>query len=760
MNNSNISNSGTNGNNNGDVTAMDTWEDRRISITLQYGSLKEVLVLERSDNPQQFESLCERARQMVEKHCDGKLANGCEIHLFRHDYNSPNMLQHLASVTQLDNGCNVEIILIDRNERPTRPHVLAVTSYMTPTFCDYCGEILVGLIKQGLQCAKCRCNFHKKCAFAPRNNCAKAILPSTTSTDDLRCQQDASFALPHTLAVHNYKTLTICKVCDKMLIGLMKQGLRCRDCKVNVHRKCASLLPMNCQISDGAITPSFDHLSVDDDTSLFSTAYDEVGTQEENDSMIPLARLPGQASTRITSRQPTVEGWMIHFMLDQPERRLRHYWILAGGAINMYNEYNEGVNPHRIYRTIPLGSITVLTPYNGPPVHSSFPAHCFEIRTTSHMVYCVGENLDVYGAPPSKVPRHANFKSNSNAQMWFQALQQALRPPPSRNDTSNTEPALQFTELYQILGDKTLGSGQFGTVYAGVHRQSGREVAVKVIAKDRFSKKSSAGVETLRSEVAILQSISHCGIIKLESMFETKDKIFVVMEKMNGDMLEMILSQAAGRLDERVTKFLIMQILCALRYLHSKGIAHCDLKPENVLLSDLVNAFPQTKLCDFGYARFIGDAQFRKTIVGTPAYLAPEVLQKRGYNKSLDMWSVGVIIYVTLSGTFPFNDGEEIAEQIQNAAFMFPTEPWQQISREAIDLIQRLLKVKIEERLSIDECMKHEWLGGAQVYMDLRRLELQLGGERYLTNAEDDTRYAHFLAAQGLIPQHLSPSLI
>ncbi|VDO13081.1 unnamed protein product [Brugia timori] len=234
---------------------------------------------------------------------------------------------------------------------------------------------------------------------------------------------------------------------------------------------------------------------------------------------------------------------MIHFMLDQPERRLRHYWILSGGAINMYNEYNEGVNPHRVYRTIPLGGIMVLTPYNGPPLHSSFPAHCFEIRTTSHMVYCVGENLDVYSAPPSKVPRHASGKSNSNAQMWFQALQQALRPPPSRNDSSSTEPALQFTELYQILGDKTLGSGQFGTVYAGVHRQSGREVAVKVIAKDRFSKKSPAGVDTLRSEVAILQSISHCGIIKLESMFETKDKIFVVMEKMNGDMLEMILSQ-------------------------------------------------------------------------------------------------------------------------------------------------------------------------------------------------------------------------
>uniref|UniRef100_A0A915C9X9 protein kinase C n=1 Tax=Parascaris univalens TaxID=6257 RepID=A0A915C9X9_PARUN len=740
---------------NGD-DGMETYEDRRISITLQFGSHKEVIVLERTDSPQVFESFRNRARQLAEKQFDGKLTAGGELHLFRHDYNSPNMLQHLSCLSQLDNGSVVEVIVIDRNERPTRPHVLAVTSYKTPTFCDYCGEILVGLIKQGLQCARCRCNFHKKCAFAPRNNCAKnniqVLSPSSIGEDPMYAQSSA-FALPHTLAVHNYKTLTVCKVCDKMLIGLMKQGLRCRDCKVNVHKKCAAHLPLNCQIADGSITPSFDQMSVSDGLSLVSGPTTDGSLHE--DSMIPLARLPGQASTRTAVRAPLAEGWMIHFMLDQPDRRLRHYWILTGGAINMYNEYNDGVNPYRVFRTIPLGEILILTPYDGPPVHSSYPPHCFEIRTTSHMVYCVGENLDAFGAPPTKVPRHASGKTNASAQMWFRALQQALQPPPSRHDTSSMEPALQFTELYQVLSDKTLGSGQFGTVYGGVHRQSGREVAVKVIAKDRFSKKSSAGVETLRSEVAILQAISHSGIIRLESMFETKDKIFVVMEKMNGDMLEMILSQAAGRLDERTTKFLIMQILCSLRYLHSKGIAHCDLKPENVLLSDLVTAFPQTKLCDFGYARFIGDAQFRKTIVGTPAYLAPEVLQKRGYNKSLDMWSVGVIIYVTLSGTFPFNDGEEISEQIQNAAFMFPAEPWKEISRSAIDLIQRLLKVEIEERLTIDECMAHEWLQGAQVYMDLRKLELRLGCERYLTSEQDDIRYGQYLIDQGLVPQHV-----
>lgn len=90
--------------------------------------------------------------------------------------------------------------------------------------------------------------------------------------------------------------------------------------------------------------------------------------------------------------------------------------------------------------------------------------------------------------------------------------------------------------------------------------------------------------------------------------------------------------------------------------------------------------FFQVKLCDFGFARIIGEKSFRRSVVGTPAYLAPEVLLNQGYNRSLDMWSVGVIMYVSLSGTFPFNEDEDINDQIHNAAFMYPPNPWKQIS--------------------------------------------------------------------------------
>lgn len=121
-------------------------------------------------------------------------------------------------------------------------------------------------------------------------------------------------------------------------------------------------------------------------------------------------------------------------------------------------------------------------------------------------------------------------------------------------------------------------------------------------------------------------------------------------------------------------------------------------------------SFSQVKLCDFGFARIIGEKSFRRSVVGTPAYLAPEVLRKKGYDRTLDMWSVGVIIYVSLSGTFPFNEDEDINDQIQNAAFMYPAEPWKEISRDARDIINHLLQVKCKRRLTVAQALLHPWL--------------------------------------------------
>merc|ERR1719411_999790 len=355
---------------------------------------------------------------------------------------------------------------------------------------------------------------------------------------------------------------------------------------------------------------------------------------------------------------------MVHFT-DKDSMRKRHYWRLDSKSVTMFKSEN-GPN---YYKEVPLSEILEV---DTAKTLTEENIYFFEMKT-SNVVFYVGED----SSSPEVQPGQAGAGGKEAAAEWEAAIKAAVMPvvktsssttagqeeqpapaPVSKEKTgtaskeksSEKEKEGRETEIsqaYQIFPDEVLGSGQFGIVYGGVHRVSSRAVAIKVIDKMRFPTKQEAA---LKNEVQILQNLHHPGVVNLEQMFETPERIFVVMEKLKGDMLEMILSSERGRLSERITRFLVTQILVALKHLHSKNIVHCDLKPENVLLSS-DSDFPQVKLCDFGYARIIRKKSFRKSIVGTPAYLAPEVLyanllKKRGFNRSLDMWSTGVIIYV------------------------------------------------------------------------------------------------------------------
>ncbi|XP_059210866.1 protein kinase D4 [Centropristis striata] len=750
---------------------------------------------------------------------------GEKILMFRHQPASEQLLQRLTDHDQLQDGDLIEVIIAESasvTEMRIRPHTLVVYSYRTPTFCHHCGEMLWGLVRQGLKCDGCGLDFHKRCAFQLPNDCSRARRQVSTSlslfpprrprTHSLSNQAggsleeismskpssrppswaeapvwlgigygDASRAqVPHTFHIHSYTKPTVCQHCHRLLKGLFRQGLQCSDCRFNCHRRCELLVPRDCPGEKRGINgeeSSAASLSLpvdpeDDDSEITSreTSDEEMSTDGDStskhesmspcfSSYIPLMRLV-QSVHHSKRRAGGVlrEGWLLHHT-DTDTLRKRHYWILDWKSITLYQ--NESST--KFYKEITLSEVLQVR----GPAHFSVPslpgnsAHSLEVVTAS-LVYCVVAGED--------------------GPAWESAIRQALMPVESsgghgdeNHDEDSHRDSVDISSVYQISTDEVLGSGQFGVVYKGTHRKSGRSVAIKVIDKTRFPTKQE---RQLRNEVAILQNLSHLGVVLLEGMFETVEHVFVVMEKLHGDMLEMILSSERGRLPERNTRFLVTQILEALRYLHFKHIAHCDLKPENVLLAS-ADPFPQVKLCDFGFARIIGEKSFRRSVVGTPAYLAPEVISSCGYNRSLDMWSVGVIMYVSLSGTFPFNEDEDIRQQITNAAFMYPRQPWASISLEAVSLINNLLQVSVRRRYSVGKALGHPWLQvraftvhkfviklrvkfsllfllqDFQLWCDLREFEQRMGC-RYLTHRGDEERWMRFAHERNLdFPSHL-----
>uniref|UniRef100_A0A8C5C982 protein kinase C n=1 Tax=Gadus morhua TaxID=8049 RepID=A0A8C5C982_GADMO len=669
---------------------------------------------------------------------------GERILLFRHQQQQG--LQRLAQSDELQNGDLIEVIIAESagvTEMKVRPHSLAVHSYRSPTFCHHCGEMLWGLVRQGLRCEGCGLDFHKRCAFMLPNDCShtKRHIAASLSLFPPRRPRAPSLSsqtggtsdvtkVPHTFHIHSYTKPTVCQYCHRLLKGLFRQGLQCTDCRFNCHRRCELLVPRDCPGDRRGSSEQVQMVA----WWGYATGCNVVvccGCSPCFSSFIPLMRVV-QSVHHAKRRASCVlrEGWLLHHTHIDTLRK-RHYWVLDWKSITLYQ--NEGSS--KFYKEIPLSEVLQV---RGPTELSvaALPGnrpHSLEV-VTGPVVYCVQVQKD--------------------AQAWERDLRRALMPMLCSGDGAMVQRANQGGDIslvYQIITDEMLGSGQFGVVFAGTHRTSGRSVAIKVIDKRRFPSHQEG---QLKNEVTILQNLSHPGVVQMEAMFETVEHIFVVMEKLHGDMLEMILSSEKGRLPERNTRFLVTQVLEALRYLHLKHIAHCDLKPENVLLAS-TDPFPLVKLCDFGFARIIGEKSFRRSVVGTPAYLAPEVLCSGGYNRSLDMWSVGVVAYVSLSGTFPFNEDEDIGQQITNASFMYPRQPWATISLEAVSLISNLLQVSVRRRYSVGKALGHPWLQDFQLWCDLRAFEQRMGS-RYLTHEGDEERWRRYAQERALVfPPHL-----
>ena len=289
---------------------------------------------------------------------------------------------------------------------------------------------------------------------------------------------------------------------------------------------------------------------------------------------------------------------------------------------------------------------------------------------------------------------------------------------------------------------EVIGRGGLGVVKRGVRRSDKLSVAVRILSKSAI--RDASELHEIVDEIKLLSELKNPGCMRVYDVFETKKKIYVVIERLSGgDLFDRIVE--ADHLTERDAARTLRALTTTVASLHAEGIVHRDLKPEHVLYAKR-GSFDDPKIYDFGLAKRVlsssgrdltaaagsvggvshlasetkqasddGGGMVRATLTttcGTPAYVAPEILEKQKYDCRVDIWSLGVILYVMLCGFPPFHSESHDAlfDQIKRGDYEFYMPYWRGVSQTARSLIRKMLQTDPTKRITASEILEHEWV--------------------------------------------------
>lgn len=262
-----------------------------------------------------------------------------------------------------------------------------------------------------------------------------------------------------------------------------------------------------------------------------------------------------------------------------------------------------------------------------------------------------------------------------------------------------------FSPYYE-LGPE-IGRGAYSVVHAGKKKSTGEKVAIKVFQRSKLSPKD---MEQIQGEIKILKMLDHPHVLKMHDFCMDGKSFYIVTEFLEGgELFDSIVERE--KYDEGDAQSVLRSLASALEYCHSKSVVHRDLKPENILLTSKAPQELNIKLADFGFAKEMDDHML-KTALGTPGYIAPEILNRRPYDASVDIWAFGIVAYILLCGYPPFYDDNQAAlfAKIKSGKYDFDEQYWSMISDSAKDLIRGCLIVDPTKRFTIQQVQAHPWM--------------------------------------------------
>ncbi|CAF1488591.1 unnamed protein product [Adineta ricciae] len=734
-----------------------------IFICLKFGVKYQSIQIDRA-NPDVLDVIRKHAEDIVSKTI-GSLEVNDHVHhiqlfLISPDHQTPS-LKLIKRASDLTPTCFIEIVIWrsdQENLTPPRDHILVEHNYKKPTYCSHCDYFMWGLIKQGKRCKVCRQDFHHQCA---------EHLPADCPGDDSRSSS---------LMRRASSNVTINSTASQGLV-IVDADIK----NVSNDPPMKGKTPKRPKIFGGSnrgilvtktTTPNTRSATIAAAPSTSSSAAskappniipspqrnDSVSSMNANETPSPSPIPPppsvpatnGRKNARFTSDQTLQVNsrtggpshvkpdrrkdikltncqekdgiWTATAQFGRESRHSKRAEITYDKKKFRFTQKDDQGNKHVF--EIPAADIEEIYASTSRLKNKNLILNTSNRSQSSpNMIANGGVNEAKSVAPPSLAVIYQklacllldtiNEAVQSTTDRKLRSSFKMVRRTGTENDSND------FADLYDMNEKEILGMGRFGMVFGGTMRRNGVRVAIKKIQTAQCSAKDRENIE---QEAAYLFQLNHPGILKFEGIFDFEQHIFLVTERLDTDMLNFILSNTnpKARLNEDVTRFLAFQLVAAIRYLHFKNIAHCDLKPDNVLINIFPDDVVHLKVGDFGYARTIHEHSLRYTKVGTTAYLPPEVSHDqwrhaRGYNKTVDMWAIGVIIFVSLTGYFPFHEETDILPQLDNIPKLFQDDIFTRITSEVKDLLRyRLLVPDAGHRMHSAGVIYHDWFQKSQ----------------------------------------------